>query len=91
MSFYIINKTNNTLVYNINQSYTIPVGNYNALELADHLNSNIAVFTNVSYNSKSNEFSFFSGSSFKIESTSTCLQLLGYSGWYTTLEQQQKY
>jgi len=50
MSFYVINNTNNTLVFNTNQTYTIPVGNYNALQLANNLSSNIATFTNVQYN-----------------------------------------
>ena len=79
MSYNIINSTNNLLVYNTNQTFTIPIGNYNALQLADALKDNINILSNVTYSSRFNKFTFTSTQTFTIELASTCLKLLGFT------------
>ena len=79
MSYNIINSTNNLLVYNTNQTFTIPIGNYNALQLADALKDNINILSNVTYSSRFNKFTFTRTQTFTIESESTCLKLLGFT------------
>ena len=76
MSFYVVNSTNNKLVYNTNQTHIIPSGNYNATELKNELET-ISIFSSVTYCSKFNKLTFTGVSSFTIEETSSCLKLLG--------------
>jgi hypothetical protein len=83
MSHYTINNTNNLLSYTTGgATYThdIPVGNYTAEELKQHLQSQISVLTAVSYDRKANKLDFFSDTaSYTFNSASTCLGLFGIS------------
>ena len=79
MSYNIINSTNNLLVYNTNQTFTIPVGNYNALELASTIQNGIGILSSVAYSSRFNKYTFASTQQFTVEVGSTCLSLLGFS------------
>ena len=86
-SFYNINSTNNALVYQelttpspTNTTIYIPMGNYNANQLATYLSQNLPR-TSVSYNSITNKFTFLNTTNnFKIISQySTCISVLGLS------------
>lgn len=80
-TFYNINSTNNTLIYNVNGSVftlTIPEGNYNITNLLNFLNLNMPSFT-VTYNAINNKFTFVHSTySFIFTNSSTCLSILGF-------------
>lgn len=79
LSMYIVNTSNNKLVIN-SVSYTIPVGNYNSIDLGTKINSLIvATGISASFDSSTNKYTFsiISGN-FTINSTSTCLGLIGF-------------
>ena len=86
-SFYNINSTNNVLCFSeylveppIITTIYIPVGNYNALQLATYLTNNLPR-TIVSYNNITNKFIFTNSTNdFKIlYADSTCKNVIGLS------------
>ena len=85
MSFYIVNSSNDTLNFGTDSSsgsYTIPHGNYTATELAQLLQTYVNVVSTVGYDKVSNKFIFNAlvpKPSFYFQSSSTCLELLGFS------------
>ena len=74
-SFYVVNYTNNVIVIN-SISYTIPVGNYNANTLITALILLLPTYT-ITYNSITNRYTFNNTSSFTINSSSTCKNIIG--------------
>jgi hypothetical protein len=80
-SFYNINLSNNILIYIVGGvSYTlnIPIGNYNSIQLASYLSSNMAGFT-CTYNVIPNTFTFTHLSmEFTLTSISTILKTIGF-------------
>jgi hypothetical protein len=82
-SFYNIDSTNNVLNYIINSvSYSLVItpGNYNAIQLASFFNSNLSVGFTCTYNAIINKYTFTHTTyDFSFLSTSTCLQMLGFS------------
>jgi hypothetical protein len=80
-SFYNINSTNNILNYSlsgIDYSFTISVGNYNVNSLKTYLTANLPFI--ITYDSIKNYFRFSHTTyEFVFKSTSTCLNLLGFS------------
>ena len=78
MSYNIINSTNNLLIYNTNQTFTIPVGNYNALELASTIQNGIGILSSVAYSSRFNKYTFASTQQFTVEVGSTCCLFLDF-------------
>ena len=86
-SFYSVNSTNNVLFYSeyqatpiVNTTVIIPVGNYNANQLAAYLTANLPR-TTITYNSITNKFTFTNTTNeFKILTAySTCQTLIGVS------------
>ena len=74
-SFYVINYTNNTIVIN-SVTYTIPVGNFNALTLITALNLLIPLYT-ITYSSITNRYTFTNTSAFTINNSSTSKNVIG--------------
>ncbi|MEY3751981.1 MAG: hypothetical protein RLZZ354_523 [Pseudomonadota bacterium] len=74
-SFYVVNYTNNVIDIN-SISYTIPVGNYNANTLITALILLLPTYT-ITYNSITNRYTFNNTSSFTINSSSTCKNIIG--------------
>ena len=74
-SFYVVNYTNNTIVIN-SVVYTIPVGNYNALNLITALNLLIPTFT-ITYSSITNRYTFTNASAFTINASSSSRNIIG--------------
>ena len=74
-SFYVVNYTNNTIVIN-SVVYTIPVGNYNALNLITALNLLIPTFT-ITYSSITNRYTFTNATAFTIDASSTSRNIIG--------------
>ena len=74
-SFYVVNYTNNIIVIN-SISYTIPVGNYNATTLITALIVLLPTFT-ITYSSITNRYTFNKTSTFTINSTSSCKNVIG--------------
>lgn len=74
-SFYVVNYTNNVIDIN-SISYTIPVGNYNANTLIIALILLLPTYT-ITYNSITNRYTFNNTSSFTINSSSTCKNIIG--------------
>jgi len=74
-SFYVVNYTNNVIDIN-SISYTIPVGNYNANTLITALILLLPTYT-ITYNSITNKYTFNNTSSFTINSSSTCRNIIG--------------
>ena len=74
-SFYVVNYTNNIIVIN-SISYTIPVGNYNSNTLITALILLLPTYT-ITYNSITNRYTFNNTSSFTINSSSTCKNIIG--------------
>ena len=85
ISFYVVNSTNDRLDFGTASStgsYQIAHGNYTATELASLLQTNLTIVSTVSYNKITNKFVFNAlvpTPSFYFASTSTCLNLLGFS------------
>lgn len=81
-SFYNINLSNNILIYIVGGvSYTlnIPLGNYNSIQLAGYLTSNMSGFT-CTYNSIPNTFTFTNTLlNFTLTSISTLLKTIGFN------------
>jgi len=82
-SFYSIDQYNNVLVYVINgttSSITILPGNYNAIQLANYLNTYLSTGLSCVYNSITNKYTFSHiTSDFSFTNASTCLKMLGFS------------
>ena len=82
ISYYNINNSNNIIQYGITgnstvYTVTIPVGNYNVLQLRDYLNTAMPNIV-VAYNTLTNKYTFtHSTTDFTIFSTSTSQVLLG--------------
>lgn len=74
-SFYVVNYTNNTIVIN-SVTYTIPVGNYNALTLITALNLLIPLYT-ITYSSITNRYTFTNSTAFTINASSTSKNVIG--------------
>ena len=74
-SFYVVNYTNNTIVINT-VTYSIPVGNYNALNLITALNLLIPTFT-ITYSSITNRYTFTNTTTFTIDASSTSRNIIG--------------
>ena len=74
-SFYVVNYTNNVIVIN-SVSYQIPVGNYNANNLITALLLLIPSYT-ITYNSITNRYTFTKTSSFTINASSSCKNIIG--------------
>lgn len=77
ISFFVINNESNILVIN-SVVYTIPVGNYNAIDLKNEIDGLLATIT-VSFDENNNKFTFTSASPFTLNSTSTCFRKIGFS------------
>jgi len=86
-SLYNINETNNLLsittsyigtVPQNNNSYNIPVGNYNANNLISTLQSILPSGFIITFNTITNKFNFSYTQTFSINAISTCWQLLGF-------------
>ena len=82
VSYYIIDESNNRLYYTDGGSdeyvFTIPVGNYSATELANHIESMISILSSVSYSLVNNKMRFFSDSTiFMLKHNSTSFDILG--------------
>lgn len=79
-TFYNINDTNNKLIYSQNSivnTLIISNGNYNAINLATFLTSNMTNFL-VKYNSITNKFTFTNNLyDFTFSASSTCFTILG--------------
>lgn len=85
-SFYNINLSNNILIYIVNgvsSTLNITVGNYNSIQLASYLTTNMPGFT-CYYNSIPNKFTFTNTQNFTFVSISTCLKTLGFVNLDTT-------
>ena len=81
MSYYTISSNKNTLDYtenSINYSYSLDLGNTDAITLKSDLTTNLNNIT-CSYSSKTNKYSFTSSNSFSFNSSSTCFEFLGFS------------
>jgi hypothetical protein len=81
-SWYNVNSSNNTLIYELSvlltNTITIPVGNYNVTTLAAELTSQLAPLSpTITYNSKSGRFHFQFSKSTVFKNESTCFELLG--------------
>jgi hypothetical protein len=82
-TFYNINSSNNTLYYAVmggtQQTLIIPQGNYNAIQLANFLTTNMAGFI-ITYNTVNNLYTFSNSAyDFQINTLlSTCLTLIGF-------------
>ena len=80
-SFYNIDNNNNILYYYVDSNLNtviITPGNYNAYQIATYLQNNMQGFK-VYYNNISNKFTFENSiSPFSFNSTSTCLEILGF-------------
>lgn len=89
ISVYNVNYTNNEL-YIDNILYTIPVANYSSYQLRDQLNTLLSgVSITITYDSKTNKYTFTSTSNFTINSSSSCLSLIGFdSGDHTSIAYQ---
>jgi len=74
-SFYVVNYTNNNIVIN-SVIYTIPVGNYNALNLITALNILIPSYT-ITYSSITNRYTFTNATAFTINASSTSKNIIG--------------
>jgi hypothetical protein len=85
-SFYNVNSSTNLLSYTVNgttTNLTITNGNYNITQLISFLTTNMTGFT-ISYNSITNKLIFtHSTYNFTINSTSTCLTIIGFSALST--------
>ena len=80
-TWYNIDSTNNTLIYHVEGAYyalQITQGNYNANQLASFLAKNMSGTFTVSYDIITNKFTFTNPNNFVINSTSTCLGILGF-------------
>lgn len=77
ISFFVINNQTNTLVVN-SVSYTIPVGNYNAIDLKNEMDGLLATIT-VGFDENNNKFTFTSANPFTLNLTSTCFRKIGFS------------
>jgi len=77
-SFYLVNSTNNTLTINAT-TYTIPPGNYNAVNFLNTILSGILSTLAITgtYSTITNKYTFTSLSAFTIQATSTCYKFLG--------------
>jgi hypothetical protein len=79
VSFYLVDANNNKLVVN-NVTYTLTDGNYSAKNLATHITSLLGSNYTITYDSITNKYTFIHATTnFTINSTSTCLTLLGFS------------
>lgn len=78
ISYYLVDYTNNELVINT-ITYVLTEGNYTATSLASHILSLLPNTYSLVYNSITNKYTISSTSDFTIESTSTCLILLGFT------------
>jgi hypothetical protein len=80
-TWYNIDSTNNTLIYHVSGAYyalQITQGNYNANQLASFLAKNMSGTFTVYYDIITNKFTFTNANDFVINSTSTCLGILGF-------------
>jgi len=93
-SLYNINETNNLLsittsyigtVPQNNNSYYIPVGNYNANNLISTLQSILPSGFIITFNTITNKFTFSYTQTFSINAISTCWQVLGFKSNTTYL------
>ena len=79
VSFYLVDSNNNQLVVN-STTYTLTNGNYSAKNLATHIKSLLGSSYTITYDSITNKYTFsHTTTDFTINSTSTCLTLLGFS------------
>jgi hypothetical protein len=85
-SFYNVNSNTNLLSYTVNgatSNLTITNGNYNITQLISFLTANMTGFT-ITYNSITNKLIFtHSTYNFTINSTSTCLSIIGFNALST--------
>jgi hypothetical protein len=81
-SFYMIDTFNDTFLYsinNVNYMTTITPGNYNAIQLASYISTNLNGIVSV-YNAITNKFTFSHPLyDFVFSAASTCLTMLGIS------------
>lgn len=93
MSFYIINATNNFLVWNTQSnsgSVTIPFGNYTITELVDFLKTQLTFLNSITYDKKTSKILFQkttysageNSKTFIFANASTCFTLLGLNSSY---------
>lgn len=79
ISFYLIDGNNDSLVID-DTAYTLTHGNYTAKNLATHILTLIPSNYTMTYDSITNKFTITNSSAdFTINSTSTCLTLLGFT------------
>lgn len=76
-SFYLVNSTNNRLVINAS-SFSIPVGNYNAITFKTAITSFLTgLGITISYFLITNTYTFTSATPFTIQPSSTCQRFIG--------------
>lgn len=78
LSFTLVNGNNNRLVIN-GITYTLTQGNYNANSLRTHILSLIPSTFTMTFSSVTNKYTINNNTNFTINSTSTCLVLLGFT------------
>lgn len=83
LNFGNVTSSVNTLVMvkgGVTSTYTVPVGNYNALTFTSALTSLLTAdgYT-VTYSTTTNKLTFSNATSFYVKSTSTCMALLGFA------------
>lgn len=83
-SYYNINSTNNKLVYSINdgsiQTVLLQPSNYNVNTLITHIESLLEVEFDITYSVSSNKLTITHNTyDFKLDDSSTCFELLGFS------------
>lgn len=78
ISFMLVNGNNDTLVID-GITYTLTHGNYNALTFKTHLLTLLPATYSISYDTITLKYTITNPVDFTIESTSTCLELLGFT------------
>lgn len=78
LTMYIVNDTNNTLIIDTT-TYTLDNGNYNANSIITELISKLGSNFTITYDNITNKLTFTkSTGNFTIQSSSTCLRILGF-------------
>lgn len=77
ISFFVVNNETNVLVINGTPT-SIPVGNYNANDLAIVINDLFPTIT-ITFDSNNNKFTFTASFPFTLNSNSTCFRKIGFS------------
>ena len=84
ISWYIVDSTRNTIVWSLNgvdqSDIVIPEGNYTATQLQEELDTQFSGTITTTYSETQSKYTFSHDSQdFVFKSTSTCLEILGFS------------